>query len=239
MWTKRRGVIAGGAVLLVLAIALIAVSTDNEGPQDPSRVLGVQFNSSTSTTTTSTTAPADTATTTTVAPTTTTVPPAPTTTVAPRPAAPPGTGTPPRPVQTTTTAPATARSERVLEPSDNRGTYTYVPGQPSTAGANPPNHPAGDRLRFLVYIDPPDAEDGIATVRVEMHNDSGRPIVFYEGGLVIRVFLTRDDGTQRTVEIRRPEISGLAVRESLELFQEYITEPGTYQFRAEAPVEYR
>lgn len=236
MWTNRRGLIAGGAVLAVLAIALIAVNAgEDQGGDDPASVLGVQFNSTTSTTTT-TTAPGE-PTTPTTAPgetTTTTAAPAPTTTAAPA-----TTASPPRTIPTTTTAPPSPRAERVVEPSDNRGTFTYRPGEPPTAGATPPNHPAGDRFRFLVYIDPPDAEDGVATVRVEMHNDSGRPIVFPEGGLLIRVFLTRDDGQERTVEIRRTEIGGLAPRESLELFQEYITEPGTYQFRAEAPVEYR
>ena len=238
MWTNRRGVIAGGAVLVVLAVALIAVSAGDDDARDPASVLGVQFNSSTTTTTTSTTAPLDQGVTTTLAPTTT-APPAVTTTTAPRPATPPANASPPRTVQPTTTAPPSARAERVVEPSDNRGTFTYTPGQPSTAGSTPPNHPAGDRLRFLTHIDPPDSDDGVATVRVEMHNDSGRPLVFPDGGLLIRVLLVRDDGQERTVEIRRPEIGGLAVRESLELFQEYITEPGTYSFRAEAPVEYR
>lgn len=235
MWTNRRGAIAGGAVLIVLAVALIVANTEDESGRDPASVLGVQFSSST-TTSTVPSAPEETTTTTTsaVAPTTTV---APSTTTTAR-AFTPTTG-PPRTLQTVTTAPPSGRSERVVEPSDNRGTFTYDPGKPPTAGASPPNPPANDRLRFLVFIDPPDSEDGVATVRVEMRNDSGRPLVFPDGGLLIRVLLTRDDGQERTVEIRRPEIGGLADRESLELFQEYITERGTYHFRGEAPVEYR
>ena len=240
MWTNRRGAIAGGATLAVLAVALLAVSADDEGPTDIPSVLGVQFNESTSSTT-STTVASETTTTTSAEPTTTasTAAPAASTTTTPR-AGSPATTTPPRTVQTVTTAPPSGPPERVLEQSDNGGMFTYKPGQPSTAGASPPTNPVGDRFRFLVSIDPPGSDNGVATVRVEMHNDSGRQVIFPEGGLLVRVFLTKDDdGQQRVVEIRRPEIGGLAVRESLELFQQYITDPGTYHFRAEAPVEYR
>ena len=241
MWTNRRGALAGGAILAVLAVALLAVSADDEGMGDIPSVLGVQFNDST-TTSTSTTVASETTTTTGVesTTTTTTAAPAAATTTTVRAAGAPPTTSPPRTVQTVTTAPPSGPPERVVEPSDNGGTFTYKPGEPSTAGASPPSNPVGDRFRFLVAIDPPESDNGVATVRVEMHNESGRQVVFPDGGLVIRVLLTNDaDGQQRVVEIRRPEIGGLAVRESLELFQQYITDPGTYHFRAEAPVEYR
>lgn len=241
MWTNRRGTIAGGAILAVLAVALLAVSADDEGTGGIPSVLGVQFNEPTSTSSTSTTVASETTTTTGPEQTTTTAAaPAAATTTTVRPAGAPATTSPPRTVQTVTTAPPSGPPERVVEPSDNGGTFTYQPGQPSTAGASPPTNPVGDRFRFLVSIDPPESNNGVATVRVEMHNDSGRQVVFPDGGLVIRVLLTKDDdGQQRVVEIRRPEIGGLAVRERLELFQQYITDPGTYHFRAEAPVEYR
>ena len=239
MWTNRRGAIAGGAILAALAVALLAVSADDEGPTDIPSVLGVQFNESTSSTTSTTAASETTTTSAEPASTTTTAAPAAATTTTARATAPVATA-PPGTAQTVTTTPPSGAPERVLESSDNGGTFTYQPGQPSTAGASPPTNAVGDRFRFLVSIDPPESDNGVATVRVEMRNESGRQVVFPEGGLLIRVFLTKDDdGQQRVVEIRRPEIGGLAVRESLELFQQYITDPGTYHFRAEAPVEYR
>lgn len=127
-----------------------------------------------------------------------------------------------------------AAGTRVVEKSDQGGYFVYEEAEVTGQGSS---FADTGLVKFLLSGR---VVDGHGRVSFDITNESGGEIAFPEGGIVVRIIVTRPDGTDKVYEVRDTTMTSLRHAGRIDGEMDFpLTADGQYSFTGEVLVEYR